>query len=276
MQNASSKKSLTVADIIADRFIQSLENGVAPWQKPWTALNPHNATTGRSYSGVNAFLLSFFGTDNAYLTFLQVKALGGKIEYGTKGLPVVYWKKIEKEENGEDKSFLICRYFTVFPLNKCGLPNFKRKDCKIVFSPVEQAEAIANLNKCPVSFGGSRAFYRPSTHTITLPQKETFKTVANYYATLFHEVGHSLADKHSQDKEAYAKEELVAELFASIALSHCNLLGEVVFDNSASYIGNWLSELKNDKTLIQKASTEAWRRWKKLNGEEEREEASEE
>lgn len=45
---------------ITDRIVVALENGVAPWRKPWRAAAgsglaglPLNATTGRHYSGVN-------------------------------------------------------------------------------------------------------------------------------------------------------------------------------------------------------------------------------
>ena len=270
MQNISNKT--TVAEVIADKFIQSLENGVAPWQKPWNSLNPHNAETKRIYSGVNAFMLSFFGNDNAFLTFSQIKRLGGNLEKGTKGLPIVFYKRVSKIEEGEEKSFLIARYFTVFPLSKCGLENvIKREGLNLVFNPVEKAEEVLSNNTCPINHGGSRSFYRPSSHDITLPLKESFKTVANYYATLFHEVGHSLAEKHEGGKESYAKEELVAELFSSIALQHCNLLGDVIFENSASYLSSWLGELKNDKKLIISASAEAWRRWAKLTGGDDKE-----
>lgn len=257
----------TVADIIADRFINSLQNGVAPWQKPWASVSPQNGVSQKAYRGVNAFLLAWFGSDDYYLTFNQAKALGGMVEKGTKGLPIVFWKRVEKKDSTD--TFLMCRYSTVFPVNKCGLPDFKRANKCIDFTPVEIAEQVLASNKCPVAVGGSKAFYTPSKHAIQMPLADSFKSVANYYATLFHEVGHSLAEKHSTEgfgSVEYAKEELVAELFASIALNHCGLLGSVNFDNSASYIQNWLTALQNDKTLIQKASTEAFKRWERLTG----------
>jgi hypothetical protein len=280
-QTKSTKTS--VADVIAQRFITALENGTAPWQKPWVSVSPQNAVRKTPYTGVNAFTLAFFGTDDYYLTFNQVKALGGKIEEGTQALPIQFWSKVEDKKSKTGKEFMFARFYKVFPLNKCGLPDFPRANKVIKFTPVEQAEALLANNLTPVTFGGSSAYYRPSHHTINIPSKESFKSVDKFYATIFHEIGHSLMSKeqralgsNSFGSENYAKEELVAELFASLCLNHCGLLTDTTFDHNASYIANWLETLKNDKSLISKASTEAFRRFKdfaKANEEAESEEA---
>jgi antirestriction protein ArdC len=277
----SQTTKVTVADVIADRFIQSLKNGIAPWQKPWVAVNPQNGVSRKPYSGVNAFTLAFFGSDDYYLTFNQIKALGGQLEAGTKGLPVTYFAQVEdkkkpKVAGAKADTFLLARYYTVFPVNKCNLPDFKRANKVINFTPVESAEKLASLNTCPVTHGGNSAHYSPSAHSIGMPKQESFKSVEQYYATLFHEIGHSLKERgtHSKDgfgSKEYAKEELVAELFASICLNETGLLATTVFENSTAYLDNWLAVLTNDKTLIQKCASEAFKRFKKLKGEVEAE-----
>jgi antirestriction protein ArdC len=282
MSNTTTTTKVTVADVIADRFIQSLQNGVAPWQKPWVSVLPQNGVSRKPYNGVNAFTLAFFGTDDYYLTFNQVKALGGHVEAGTRGLPVSFFAKVEDKRKplagGKFDTFLMARYYTVFPVNKCNLPDFKRANKVIKFTPVEAAEKLASLNTCPVSHGGSSAHYSPTSHTIGMPTKDSFKSVEEYYHTLFHEIGHSLKEKGTHSKDGfgspeYAKEELVAELFASICLNETGLLATCVFNNSASYLDNWLKALSSDKTLIQKAASEAFKRWHKLNGTTKQEEA---
>ena len=271
----SQPTKITVADVIADRFITSLQNGVAPWQKPWVSVSPQNGVSRKPYSGVNAFTLAFYGSDDYYLTFNQVKALGGQVEAGTRGLPITYFAAIEDKKkpmvNGKADKFLLARYYTVFPVNKCNLPDFKRANKVIAFTPVEAAEKLAGLNKTPVTFGGNSAHFDPRKKSIGMPRPEAFKSIEQYYATLFHEIGHSLmeGDKHNTDmfSKEYAKEELVAELFASICLNETGLLATTAFDNSSAYIANWLTALSNDKTLIQKAASEAFKRWKRFNGE---------
>jgi antirestriction protein ArdC len=48
------------ADVTA-RILQSLEAGIAPWVKPWSATPgrnvPLNVISGKAYQGVNAILL---------------------------------------------------------------------------------------------------------------------------------------------------------------------------------------------------------------------------
>ena len=70
---------------ITDRIVIALENGVAPWRKPWRAAAgsglaglPLNATTGRHYSGVNVLLLWMSAEEqgfrnNRWLTYRQAQ-----------------------------------------------------------------------------------------------------------------------------------------------------------------------------------------------------------
>lgn len=282
MQNTTEKKQ-SVADVLAARFIESLKQGVAPWSKPWLSAVPCNGKSLRPYSGFNLFLLGYFGGDNYFFTARQVKELGGTLP-ARKSLPVRYCKRMEKvHANGEKETFLMSRFYTVWAAKDCNIPADRwtppsSKGCD--FSPIDAAERLLNLNTCPVSFGGSRAFYSPLEHRIQMPNKDSFKSPAHFYATLFHEVGHSLKaerDCNAFGSDPYAKEELVAELFASLCLNTCGLLGDdTLFNNSAAYVSSWLEKLQNDSALIVSAATEAARRFAKLNpaeveGEEETE-----
>ena len=271
MPSSSSSSSPSVADIIADRFISALKSGTVPWQKPWTAVAPSNGVSRKAYRGINAFLLGFLGSDDFYLTFNQAKSLGGSVNKGAKGFPIVFYKPFERKDKvtGETKKTFLLRYYTVFAVKDCTLPAFERP-ARIAFEPVAAAEALAALSSVPVSLGGSSAFYRPSAHSISLPVKESFKSVANFYATLFHEIGHSLMPVEQRSSLSpfgssdYAKEELVAELFSALCLNDCGLLESVNFDNSAAYLGSWLKALENDSSLIIKAANEAYRRFETL------------
>jgi antirestriction protein ArdC len=46
---------------VSRRILAELETGAAPWVKPWSQTpgmnHPHNAATGRPYSGCNVVLL---------------------------------------------------------------------------------------------------------------------------------------------------------------------------------------------------------------------------
>ena len=56
---------------VTDRIINMLENGVAPWQKPWNPAEaslgmPMNPTTGKTYRGGNAIHLMATGLRRDY------------------------------------------------------------------------------------------------------------------------------------------------------------------------------------------------------------------
>lgn len=272
---SSTSPSKSVTDILAERFIQSLEKGVAPWQQPWIAVNPCNGESKRPYSGFNLFVLGLFGGDDYFFTARQVKSLGGTLP-SRKSVPIRFCKRMKrdkKDKDGKDSYFFLTRFYTVWAAKDCNIPadRWKRPESKgCEFSPIEQAEALAGKSACPVGFGGSEAFFVPAEFRIQMPNKDSFKSPSHYYAVLFHEIGHSLKkDCNDFGKESYAKEELVAELFASLCLSHCGLLADGLFDNSASYVGTWLKRIKDEPSLIIQAAMEAGRRFDRLTKVEE-------
>lgn len=103
---------------------------------------------------------------------------------------------------------------------------------------------------------------------VNVPPMKDFPRVEEYYCTLFHELvhstGHSSRLKRSGitsttahfGSEDYSKEELVAEIGASM-LTGLSGFVDVTFDNSTAYIQSWLRNLKDDKTLIVKAASQA-------------------
>ena len=57
------------------------------------------------------------------------------------------------------------------------------------------------------------------------------------------------------------EEELTAEIFASLCLNFCGIDSEKCFNNSASYLSNWLGVLKKDMNFIISASSKAQKRF---------------
>ena len=113
---------------------------------------------------------------------------------------------------------------------------------------------------------GDRAFYRPSTDSITLPTLNQFAATAEYYSTAFHELTHSTGHSKRLNRlektaffgsEAYSKEELIAEIGAAALVNVAGLETAKSFRNTTAYIQNWLSVLKNDKRFIVSASGKA-------------------
>ena len=272
---------MKVNEIITQKFIEALNSGTCPWKMPWKVFDICNGISKKNYRGINQFLLRMVSGDNFFFTFNQVKELGGNIKKGAKAHLVVYYKLLKREEN-ETSGFPLMRYYKVFGLSDVENIKWKQPEQgKLEFSPIEEGDKLMSKSLVPISYGGSRACYYPQKDKIDLPMKENFNSVEEFYATAFHEIGHAM-HKASGDKvgngfgsENYSKEELVAEIFANLCLNFCGIDSQKCFNNSASYLSNWLEVLKKDMNFIISASSKAQKRFDAFIGKKESEEVSE-
>ena len=257
---------------ITNRIIDQMEQGTIPWQKPWVASGSCvSYATGKPYSLLNQMLL---GRPGEYATFKQVQAAGGYVKKGQKASMVVFWKWLEQEdeETGEKKEIPFLRYYNVFHIDQCeGLKPRYVEALPQTANADQKAESIIcdYLRTSGVKLNheaGDRAFYRPSTDSITLPLLAQFKETAEYYSTAFHELIHSTGHAKRLNRiagtayfgsEAYSKEELVAEIGASALVNASGLETAKSFRNNAAYVQNWLQVLKSDKRFIVSASGKA-------------------
>ena len=186
---------------VTDRIIAQLDNGIIPWQKPWIASSNTQSishVTGKPYSLLNQMIL---GKPGEYVTFKQCQQEGGKVRKGEKSSIIVFWKFIdqEDEETHEKKQVPFLRYYNVFHIDQCeGIKAKHVQNLPATVKPDAKAESIISnyLQHSGVKLihqEGDRAFYRPSTDSITLPLMAQFKDVAEYYSTFAHEAIHSLA-----------------------------------------------------------------------------------
>ena len=80
---------------LADKLIEQLKSGTAPWQQPWEAgqqLSPYNPTTGNRYRGVNILaLMATERTDPRWMTYKQAQAQGWQVRAGEKGTQIQHW-----------------------------------------------------------------------------------------------------------------------------------------------------------------------------------------
>lgn len=202
----------TVYQIVTDEITKKLEAGIVPWRKPWTTFGPpRNLISGKPYRGINSFLLSCSPHASPYwLTFKQASDLDGHVRKGAKSSIAVFFTDWTKEDENPDTGeavelhIPVLRYYRVFNSEQCEGINHKRlaelqAAAQHDFNPIERAESvIAVMAKRPIiSENGSRAFYRPSTDTVTLPPRGLFASPEEFYSTLFHELGHSLVAEDS-------------------------------------------------------------------------------
>ena len=269
----------SVYEMVTERIINQLEQGVIPWEKPWTGIRSgaYNRVSKKSYSLLNQMLLQHKGE---YATFKQWQDLGGHVRKGEKSEIVVFWKIQPIEEEKEDgtkevKQIPLLRYFNVFHISQVDGVESLSKDALNEIEPIEKAESILHSywtkeNITVEHVVSDKAYYSPSLDMIHLPLFEQFINANEYYSTAFHESVHSTMKESRCDRaedrkgklvafgsNEYSKEELVAEIGSASLMNIIGIETNKSFRNSSAYIQNWLSVLKNDVKFIVSASSKA-------------------
>jgi len=264
------------------RIVAALEQGVAPWVRPWSTgvdTLPMNAQTGRAYRGINVVLLAMESQRQGYaldrwLTYRQAAELGAQVRRGEQGSTVVFWrlKKFdatadaypqEREDDVPERVIPLLRAYTVFNVAQVdGLPSKVHAAAKPTWEPEARADELLLMSGASIHHGGPVACYRPAVDDIQLPPRGRFPTAASYYGTALHELTHWTAHPKRCDRQlgkrfgddAYAAEELIAEMGAAFLCAHCRIDGQL---EHASYVDHWLRVLRTDKRAVFVAATKA-------------------
>jgi len=275
------KPSRDIYQEVTDTILNMLEQGTVPWRNPIARANgdgwPRNLDSGKRYRGINVFLLSMVAMANQFdsdywLTFKQANAQGGMVRKGEKGSLVTFWKMYDTKdrESGDDISVPVLKHYNVFNADQIddveppdAVP--PHPDAK-PFEPIDAAQAIVDgfKDRPPIEHRGRRAVYRPLTDTVVIAAPERFDTREHYYATLFHELCHSVGHTKRLDRGLdttlapfgspdYSKEELVAEMGAAF-LSAAAGISPPTIEQSAAYINGWKKTLKADKRVVVAAA----------------------
>ena len=274
---------------VAEKLIQQLKEGTAPWQIPWNKNNslPYNASTGAEYKGGNSLWLNMQNrADPRWMTYKQAQDNNAQVRKGEKGTVIQYWKfheeKIKKDANNkpvkdsQGKTIKTSvklespKVFsaTVFNAEQIeGLPELKKPELK--WKPNERAEKI--LANSGVKFEHqlqNRAYYNIDTDSIHLPSKEQFPNQERYYTTALHELAHATGAPHrlsrdmSGDKnsESYAREELRADIASHLVAKEVGVPNDS--QQNTAYVKHWIKLLKDDPKEILRACRDAEKAFK--------------
>lgn len=277
---------MDIRQAITDKIIAMLEKGGNEARTRWTKAAqggfPRNGKTGDAYRGVNVLILWDAAieagfTSNVWMTFKQAADMGAHVRKGEKAVMCAYFEMVKRkgneaaeQEDGEEGKagfFPMCKPFWLFNVAQIdGLPEsfYQAEEKAHDFNPIEEAEAILAASGATIAHGYDGAFYAPSKDQICLPARERFTSPENYYATALHELTHWTGHESRLNRQfgkrfgdnAYAFEELVAELGAAFVVGHVGFV-DATIENHAAYLENWLTVLKNDKTAIFTASKQA-------------------
>ena len=170
--------SKSVYEMVTERIIDQLEQGIIPWQKPWTGVRSgaFNRISKKPYSLLNQMLLHH---DGEYATFKQWSDLGGHVSKGEKSEIVCFWKIQPVEEEQEDGTKIVrhiplLRYYNVFHISQVDgvepLPEEELHDIE----PIEKAENVLldYWTKEDITVehkAGNDAYYSPKRDLIHLP-----------------------------------------------------------------------------------------------------------
>lgn len=265
---------------VTARIVAELEAGRLPWVQPWGKAGtgpclPHNAVSGRVYSGINILLLWGAAQEHGFaaqgwLTFRQALEAGGSVRKGERGTTVFYADRFVPEaeksraaEAGDDaKAVPFLKRFTVFNVAQCdGLGALA-----VTFDPlpesalVPRAEAVIAASGVPFRIGGAEAYYAPEPDFVMVPPQRAFHVPINFYRTALHELTHATGHAKRLGRKLlnpfgskdYAREELVAEMGSAFL---CAALGIAPTVRHADYIGSWLEVLREDSRAIFRAAS---------------------
>ena len=199
-----------------------IEQGVAPWQQPWTPGErrlPEHLVSGQAYRGVNALHLSVTQTakgyrDNRWATATEIQALGGQVRPGEQATPVLCDTMDDErqaqqppgapgtdpppggEQDHEQTRPPMVRVHAAFNVEQAdGLTLERRDDDRAHKSELKTHElaerVIQESGVRVVHERGDRAVYNMHTNHVTLPEREQFASANGYYQTALHELGHA-------------------------------------------------------------------------------------
>jgi antirestriction protein ArdC len=268
------KKEL--AQEITDKFTAQLREGVTPWRKPWSVsgFGHHNYFSRRPYRGINTLILAITAqmcgyNSPAWTTYKKAAEHGAQVRKGEKGTPIIFWKTVDVEDKADPdktKKIPMARTYYVFNTDQIDGIEWSAPDRE----PVEIRDALKQVvdnypNPPRIEHAaGDSAHYTPATDVITLPLLEQFHDEKAFAETVLHECVHSTGhtsrlgrfiDNRVGCRGAYAKEELIAEIGASMLMQHVGI--EPDMPQMASYVQGWLKALEDDETLIIKAAQAA-------------------
>lgn len=288
-KSVASKLKPTLYEQVTAKIAAMIEAGTGTYRAPWHAPGnargiPTNAVTHAEYRGANILSLWIEARLRGYPTHLwasyrQWGQIGAQVRHGEKGTMIVFFKFPKKkarsesqecEEDPSERIRLVARASWVF--NAAQVDGFAPEDLepRPILERIEEVEAFVGALRVQVMHGFSTACYRHDTDSIEMPERAWFLetperfSLESYYAVLLHEITHWSGAPHRLNRqfgkrfgdEAYAFEELVAELGAAFMCAAFNISTEPRTDHAA-YVSDWLRVLNRDPRAIFTAAAKA-------------------
>lgn len=270
---------------ITRKIVAMIEAGAGTYKTPWHAAGaaafPTNAATQAEYRGINVLALWAEAMARGYAgglwaSYLQWKGLGAQVRKGERGALIVFYKRAElvptdrENDDGATELQFFARASYVF--NAAQVEGYEPppSEPRAEIERVREADAFVEAVGAEIRHGFAMACYRRKADLIEMPLPEAFGGTATssateaYYATLLHELTHWSGAGHRLNRDfgkrfgddAYAMEELTAELCAAFLCSALGIASEPRPDHAA-YVASWLAVLKRDSRALFTAASKA-------------------
>ncbi|MCP4303893.1 MAG: DUF1738 domain-containing protein [bacterium] len=264
-----------LATTVAAQLVAQIETAPGTWRMPWHTVpglfDVRNASNSNRYRGANVVSLALEAIEAEHptgwwSTYRQWSDLGAQVRKDERSTRVVKWVPAKRKDADaalaghgadEDQRALVPRVYSVF--------NAAQVDGWTPPAPAAATEIDRNAladtfivnTGAQITYGHNHAAFLPAADRIELPAPKQFADTEALYSTTCHELTHwtghtsrlsrDLAGRFGDD--AYAAEELVAELGAAIA---CAPLGVAPTprDDHASYLAHWLKILDADPKAL--------------------------
>jgi antirestriction protein ArdC len=286
MESVQDRSPGKVYALVTAEIIRAIEAGIAdqyqmPWHRNASQGFPMNAFTGRHYHGLNTLALwaacQLKGYPTSWwATYRQWNEIGAHVRRGEKASPVLFYKEIQSETEGDadvsspDRQRVVVRLSHVFNADQVdgwqvpGLPAIDRTDS------IERVDHFIAAVGARIQYGGDSAYYSRRTDHIQMPKRssfigtETSTPTESFYSVLLHEHVHWSGHPARLNRDlsgrfgdsAYAMEELVAELGAAFLCAELNI-SDVPRKDHALYVRSWLPVLKEKQAALAIASSAA-------------------
>lgn len=277
---------------VVERLVEAVESA-GEWEKPWRSLatgTHHQVESRRPYQGINAVILWVEEirrglADPRWGTYKTWQRVGGQVKTGEKGTRLIFWKNLYRcddceAEFGDDAddarahrgerghevvNHPVLRWFTVFNAEQVeGVEPYEREPVPTVEIQMARARDFVESTGVLIVDHPNRAFFNHAQpDRIHIPAPGQFNTEAAYWGTVTHELTHWTGHESRLSRgqrsirqfgdEAYASEELVAELGSAFLSAHLGIELEP-HPEHAAYLANWLRAIKAEPSRLYHAS----------------------
>lgn len=264
-----SKADNTMAAVVDD-LIARIEAGAGDWSMPWTGTFsrlPVNEVTRLTYRGGNIILLWLAAMDrnfstSRWATYKQWASVGGQVRKGERGTACIKWARIETANaDGTVSDRLIPNAFTVFNMDQVDGFAAAPTEVQPIF---EHHDFTDMMFRTGAKILSGQPAYSPSLDVVYMPPPSAFVDEHAWMGTIAHELAHWTGHPSRLNREygkrfgdqAYAAEELVAELSAAFTCADFNVAPARRQDHAA-YLQHWITMLKAEPSLLWSVASKA-------------------